>query len=90
MTVITIVEDNHGLIGIASGYEDAVDYLIEKKWLDGDDEYCDSNENIAPLKYLLGADWEEKIASWNIKIFNEFFEGCFYLQMMEVHERMGC
>mgnify|MGYP006334096651 CR=1 FL=1 len=34
-TVITIKECYHGLIGIAKDYLSAIDFLVNKNWLDG-------------------------------------------------------
>ena len=91
MTVILVNEDCHGIVAIALEYQDAVDALIELDWLYEDyDIYDEKSDEYYPIKMILGADWEEKVASWNIAFFNEFFEGSFYLEEKEVHKRMGC
>ena len=91
MTVILINEDWHGYVGLAIDYASAVDYLIKEKWIDEDFElYVEKTDSYHSIKKILGVDWEEKVASWNVEKFNEFFEGLFNLQEEEVHKIMDC
>ena len=85
-SVIVIEEDNHGLIGIAETYADVVDFLIQWKWLDEDYEvYVDSYGNTEPIKKQLGKDWKAILSKWTQTKFNEYFEGCFFLDEYKLH-----
>lgn len=91
MTVILINEDWHGYVGLAIDYASAVDYLIKEKWIDENFElYVEKTDSYHSIKKILGIGWEEKVASWNVEKFNEFFEGLFNLQEEEVHKIMDC
>ena len=82
MKAIVISEENHGFIGLATDYLWAIDFLIKEDWLDGDtDIYYD---HWFLLKEIF-PNWQEEIKSWNIKKFNDFFDGYFYLEPMEVY-----
>lgn len=88
MTVILINEDWHGLVDIATDYTSAIDCLIVGDWLYGKYLiYDEETESYCPIENILGPDWEEEITNWNIKKFNEFFDGHFYLTVKEVYER---
>lgn len=86
MTVIIINEDLHGTLGVAKDYPSAVKWLIKQYWID---DYIDCWDNSAfkyrPIEEMLGKDWREIIVnSWDIKKFNDFFYGSFYLKIVEV------
>ena len=90
MKVITINEDNHGLIGIALNYYNAVKWLIENGWLDDTVEVLrkfanDDSYYWIPIKRVYGENYVNDILNnWDIKIFNEAFEGTFLLQSVNV------
>ena len=66
MTVICIVEDNHGLIGIAANEKAAKQFLLDSEWVKaGTEIWCrDENEryggHYVSLIDLYGENWEEK------------------------------
>ena len=87
-TVITIQEDNHGLIGIAKDYSSAIDFLVNKNyWLNEKFEVWVDNEDYLTqsIKDKLGENWKEIVSTWTIEQFNNFFEGSFYLIVEEVY-----
>ena len=84
MDVIIIDEENHGMIGVAYDYESAVHYLLNKNWLPTD--VYDGHGEWKPIEELLGDEWLDKILSWDVDNFNEFFEGCFHLQIEAVYD----
>ena len=87
MTVVTIEEDNHGLIGIAMTYADAVHFLVNNDWLDALTEiYCEDDEVYKRVIEDLGEDWLAVILDWSMEKFCEYFEECFYLDSVEVYE----
>ena len=87
MKVIVIREDNHGLIGLALAYQNAISFLIENNWFGSQTEVMNSNEEWVTVEEFVGLPngWEEKIREWGLQKFNEVFEGCFYLEEMEVY-----
>ena len=90
MKVITINEENHGQIGIALNYYNAVKWLIENSWLDdtvevwrkpADDDFYDW----ISIKKVYGENYANDILNnWDINTFNEAFEGTFLLQFVDV------
>lgn len=87
MRVVIIEEDNHGLIGIASNYQNAIHFLVNENWLDELTELYDSGfQDTKLLLDLLGNKWLTTILNWTLEQFNEFFDGCFYLNEVSVYE----
>ena len=86
MRVVTIEEDNHGQIGIAKTYADAVHFLVNDEWLSAFTEIYCGDEIFKPVIEDLGEDWFAEILDWSIEKFCEYFEGCFYLNNVEVYE----
>ena len=87
MRVITIEEDNHGLIGIAKDYKSAVQFLVDSDWLDDRFEvFVDTEEYLTQsIQEHLGENWLAVVLGWNRTKFNEFFEGCFCLTVEKVY-----
>ena len=85
-TVITIEEENHGLIGIAETFSDAVDFLISQDWLNERCEMYDGDGNYKTIIEDLGVSWVDIILGWDWYKFNEYFEGLFYLNVEQVYK----
>ena len=86
-TVITIQEDNHGLIGIAETFSDAVDFLIKEDWLNEKCEmYYSEDRDTKTIIEDLGVSWVDIILGWDWYKFNEYFDGLFYLNVEEVYK----
>lgn len=83
--VIVIYEDNHGMIGLAETYEDAIKFLINCKWLTENFE-IEEDGDIFTIKELLGNNWELTLLLFDINRFNEYFDGSFYLGKMDVYK----
>ena len=84
--VYLIEEDNHGNIGVAKDYESAIDFLIDTDWLDeGYEVYCGDYDKTKSIKKDLGENWQDVIKSWGEEKFNQYFEGCFYLNIEELY-----
>lgn len=87
MKVIVIEEENHGMIGIAKSYADAVHMLVNQDWLSELTEiYKEDFDKTVLLVEDLGEEWFAKLLEWSIKQFNECFDGCFYFTEEEVYE----
>jgi len=86
MHVITINEDNHGQIGIALNYYNAVKWLINEHWIDDDTEqYNFDTDEWETVKSMWGDNWRDlMLDQWNRNFFNEVWEGCFYLGVEEI------
>lgn len=82
MNVILINEDNHGQIGVALNYYNAVLWLIKKRWIYGSMEvWSERLDDCVPLKEELGEDWaDEMVERWTPDDFNSFWRGDFYLE----------
>ena len=86
MRVVTIEEDNHGQIGIAKTYADAVHFLVNDGWLSALTEIYCGDEVYKTVIDDLGEDWLAVMLDWSIEKFCEYFEGLFYLDSVEVYE----
>ena len=85
MTVIEIHEDNHGLIGIAKDYKSTLDFLLNNHWIEDSTEIWAGDSYYQRLDEKLGEDWFDKMCSWNIGNFNEYWDGSFMLIETEVY-----
>lgn len=90
MTVIVINEECHGFIGLAKDYEWAVKFLIDNNWLDDYTEIFagENEEGMGIYKRVieeLGENWADEMTVWGIRKFNDFWDGSFYLEEMEVY-----
>lgn len=86
MRVVTIEEDNHGMIGIAKTYTDAVHFLVKDNWLNELTEIYLGDEVYKTVIEDLGEEWFAVMLNWSMKKFNEYFEGYFYLNDVGVYE----
>ena len=86
MRVITIEEDNHGQIGIAKTYADAVHFLVNDSWLSALTEIYCGDEVYKTVLEDLGEDWLAVMLDWSMEKFCEYFAGLFYLDSVEVYE----
>ena len=86
MRVVTIEEDNHGMIGIAKTYADAVHFLVNNCWLSAFTEIYCGDEVYKTVIEDLGEDWLAVMLNWSIEKFCEYFAGLFYLDSVEVYE----
>lgn len=87
MRVITIQEENHGYIGIAKTYADAVHMLVNQDWLSELTEvYKEGFEDTVTVIEDLGENWFQVILHWTMQEFGLYFDGCFYLDSEEVYE----
>ena len=81
MKVIRIEEENHGFIGVANNYRNAVKWLIGNKWLaDYTEIYDDETDSWIQVKDRFGEDWADLMTEqWSIDDFNDYWDGSFYL-----------
>ena len=74
------------MIGIAKTYADAVYFLVNNDWLSALTEIYCGDEVYKTVIEDLGEDWLAVILDWSMKEFCGYFEGCFYLDSVEVYE----
>ena len=87
MTVILVNEDNHGLLTVAKDYKSAIKFLIDNKWIRESTECWNEDGTYSRLDELLGEDVIDKMTEeWNIDDFNDFWEGTYLLNEIEVYE----
>ncbi len=86
MTVISVYEDSHGFLCVAKDYQSAVKWLIGSNWLDDTVDVCDNDtDEWHSVKEMLGEDWADTIVEkWDVRNFNDFFDGCFRLEEIDV------
>lgn len=79
MEIILIIEENHGLIGVAETRAAAINYLIEDSWISEETELLDEYECTRTLEEMnISLD---DVREMSISKFNEVFEGIFYLSI---------
>lgn len=89
MMVICIVEDNHGLIGIAANEKAAKQWLIDTDWVNSGIDIWIRNESegdgghYASLKEQYGDNWEESFLAMNS---DQLEDMGFFLETWEVCE----
>lgn len=87
MKVIAINEECHGQIAIVSDYRHAIMWLVNNDWLTDNTEVRSRlHLDWEPIKDWLGEDWVDYITEkWDIKDFNDFFDGSFRLEEIEIY-----
>ena len=84
MKVTLIGEDNHGQIGVAINYYNAVKWLINNHWITASDEVFIDNKWKTVVE-AFGDNWSDLMLNeWDINTFNDYWDGCFYLDVITV------
>ena len=85
--VILISEDNHGLIGVATNYISAINFLIEYDWLNENTEisYFNGNEGPSSVKDTFGENWQQAIKNLSLGEFNDTFDDSFLLDPQNIY-----
>ena len=86
MRAVTIEEDNHGQIGIAMTYADAVHFLVNDGWLNELTEVYYGDGVYKTVIEGLGENWFEVMLGWSIEKFCDYFGDYFYLNEVSVYE----
>ena len=83
--VVLINEDNHGLIGVANNYYNAVKWLIENGWLNSFDYIWMEDNRWKTIIDALGENWKDLMLNeWDIDKFNEIFQESFSLALVNI------
>ena len=93
MKVITIHEENHGFIGIAATRKAAMQFLVNRGWLElGSEFYDEETEAWYKLRHILESmniePTLENIVEFGVSKFDDwrFWDGSFYFGEAEVYE----
>lgn len=86
-TAVVIYEDNHGMIGLAVDYESAIEFLVLNKWLEPTTELLLDDNSLSTVEEDLGENWLQLIRLWPMKVFNNYFDGVFYLDIKNIYEK---
>ena len=79
MEIILMMEENHGLIGVAETPTAAINYLIKDSWITEKTELLDEYDCTHTLEEMnISLD---DVREMSISKFNEVFEGIFYLSI---------
>ena len=96
--VITVHEENHGLVCIATSYRAAAVNLVEQRWITKQTEFYDekTHQSWQPLTFFMGTDnpTEDEMAAFiEQKMKNDdyaFFDGSFYISATPLATRTAC
>ena len=87
MTVILVHEESHDLITVAKDYKSAIKFLINNGWIKESMEVWCEDGTYRRLDEFFGEDVLDTITEkWDIDSFNTFWDGCFFLNEVEVYE----
>ena len=88
--VICIFEENHGFIGVAKDLRHAINFLIEKNWVNENDCFWDESQQewLTLLQHkameMYEGTWQEYL-HYKVQTDIEFFDGGFYFREREVY-----
>ena len=85
MKVYVVSEDNHGVVGVVSSVENAVNLLIDQDWLAPcADVWDDESVSFKPIKEKFGEDWKTVLMNMSEEQFSEAFQDWLYLDEYEL------
>lgn len=85
MKVYVVSEDNHGVVGVVSSVESAVNLLVDQDWLaDWDDVWDDESVSFKPIKEKFGENWKTILMNMTKEQFVETFQDWLYLDEYEL------
>ena len=80
MKVYVVSEDNHGVVGVVSSVENAVNLLVTQDWLAPyADVWDDESASFKPIKEKFGEDWKTILMNMSKEQFLETFQDWLYL-----------
>lgn len=92
MKVITIHEENHGFLGVATTPKAAIQFLVNRGWLElGTEFYDEETEAWYELRHIfesMGIEpTHDNIIDWGVSKFEDWrlWDGLFYFGETELH-----
>jgi hypothetical protein len=91
MKVITIFEENHGFIGIATTQKAAWRFILEENWFSAYDDVWDrSTLEFIPVCHVIGKDYkditDDELIEWLLENVDEKYATCFEFGCKEIWE----
>ena len=86
-TVILIIEENHGIIGIAKSFSSAIDFLYDNDWMTPETELYNPFDDTAESDWVCFEKYnltKEDLKKCGLEIFNDLFDSVFFLDEWEV------
>lgn len=86
-TVILIIEENHGIIGIAKNFSSAIDFLYDNNWMTPETELYNPFDDTAESDWVCFEKYnltKEDLKKCGLEIFNDLFDSVFFLDEWEV------
>ena len=86
-TVILIIEENHGIIGIAKSFSSAIDFLYDNNWMTPETELYNPFDDTAESDWVCFEKYnltKEELKKCGLEIFNDLFDSVFFLEEKEV------
>lgn len=86
-TVILIIEENHGIIGIAKSFSSAIDFLYDNNWMTPETELYNPFDDTAESDWVCFEKYnltKEDLKKCGLEIFNDLFDSVFFLDEWEV------
>ena len=86
-TVILIIEENHGIIGIAKSFSSAIDFLYDNNWITLKTELYNPFDDMAESDWVPFEKYDlskEDLKQGGLEIFNDLFDSVFFLDEWEV------
>lgn len=86
-TVILIIEEKHGIIGIAKSFSSAIDFLYDNNWMTPETELYNPFDDTAESDWVCFEKYnltKEDLKKCGLEIFNDLFDSVFYLEEREV------
>ena len=86
-TVILIIEENHGIIGIAKSFNSAIDFLYDNNWMTPETELYNPFDDTAESDWVCFEKYnltKEDLKKCGLEIFNDLFDSVFFLDEWEV------
>lgn len=87
MTVYTIHEENHGLIGVCAINPRAmVDFLVDTNWINEKHKiFVEKFNQWVSLRSYFGENWVDRLREMTTDEIEEIFEDNFYFERFEVY-----
>lgn len=86
-TVILIIEENHGIIGIAKNFSSAIDFLYDNNWMTPETELYNPFDDTAESDWVCFEKYnltKEDLKKCGLEIFNDLFDSVFFLEEYEL------
>ena len=89
MNVIVVNIEPDGFFCVAADVISAVDVLINEGWLDENFVigWNPITNTVNTIKNILGTNWIDIISEFSVELFNDFFEGAFFLEVQNVYKK---